>query len=424
MPTAFTLPELGENIKSADVLNVLVKSGDVIRKDQAVVEIESEKATAEVPCALAGKIVEVRVKEGDKVKPGQVILTVEESGGAPAAAPKAEKPAEAREAKKEAPAPKPAEPAPAAPQAPAPAPASVSEKEPVFASPAVRQFAREIGVDIRSVTGSGPGGRISVEDVKDFARTGSAPVTAAARAAAAPLPDFSKFGEVSREPMNAVRRATATAMSRSWAEAPHVTVFNRADITDIEEIRQRMKAKAEAAGGKMTITAILLKVVAGALKTYPRLNASVDMAAQEVILKKFINIGVAADTARGLVVPVFRDVDKKSIIQLSVELTQVSEKARAAKLGINDLQGGTFTITNLGGLGTTYFSPIINHPEVAILGVGRATMEPVWQGKEFKPRLMMPLSLSFDHRVVDGADGARFLQWIVEAIENPLLLAM
>ena len=422
MATAFKLPELGEGIKSADVVSVMVKPGDVIKKDQGVIEIESEKASAEVPSPVAGKVAEVRVKEGDKIKPGQVIITVEEGVTAAAAAPKQTAPAKAAESKKQAPV------APEPPKA-ALATAAASGKEPVFASPSVRQFAREIGVDIRTVPGSGPAGRISLDDVKSHARNlaagqVAAPAPAAARPAATPLPDFAKAGEVTREPMNAVRRATAAHMARCWAEIPHVTIFDRADITAAEELRKQYKTKAKAGGGKLTITAILLKVAAAALKTFPGVNASVDMAKQETILKRYYHIGCAVDTPRGLVVPVIRDADKKSILQIAAELAQLSEKARAGKLGLNDMQGGTFTITNLGGLGTTYFTPIVNAPEVAILGVGRATMESSYAEGMCRPRLMLPLSLSFDHRVVDGADGARFLHWIVDAMEKPLLLAM
>lgn len=420
MATAFKLPELGEGIKSADVVSVLVRPGDVIKKEQGVIEIESEKASAEVPCPFAGKIAEVRVKEGDKIKPGQVIVTVEEGV---AAAPKTAAPAKAAETKKPAPA--------AAPELPkaAPVAAAISDKEPVFASPSVRQFAREIGVDIRAVQGTGPVGRISLDDVKKHARSVTsgqavAPAPAAARLVATPLPDFTKFGEVTREPMNAVRRATAAHMARCWAEIPHVTIFDRADITAAEELRKQFKTKADAKGGKLTITAILLKVAAAALKTFPQINASVDMAKQETVLKRYYHIGCAVDTPRGLMVPVIRDADKKSILQIAAELAQLSEKARAGKLGLADMQGGTFTITNLGGLGTTYFTPIVNAPEVAILGVGRAAMESSYTEGFCRPRLMLPLSLSFDHRVVDGADGARFLHWIVDAMEKPLLMAM
>jgi pyruvate dehydrogenase E2 component (dihydrolipoamide acetyltransferase) len=431
MPTDFKLPELGEGIKSADVLNVLVAPGDVIKKEQPVIEIESEKATAEVPSSVAGRVVEVRVKTGQKIKPGQVILTVEEGVTAAASPQKPAAPAKAAPAAKAA---EPAKPAPAkAAPAAAPATSAKSDKEPVFAAPSVRQFAREIGVDIRAVRGTGPDGRISMDDVKNHARSltkgsAAAPAPVAAGAAprieAPPPPDFTKFGEVTREPMNAVRRATVRQMSLSWSQIPHVTIFDRADVTAAEELRQQYKAKAEAAGGKLTITAMLLKVVGAALKAHPRLNASVDLAREELILKRYVNIGCAMDTPRGLVVPVIRDADKKSIMQFAVELAQTSDRVRAGKLGLNEMQGGTFTMTNLGALGTTYFTPIINYPEVAILGVGRAAPEASFADGVCRPRLILPLSLSFDHRVVDGADGARFLHWIVEALEKPLMLAM
>jgi pyruvate dehydrogenase E2 component (dihydrolipoamide acetyltransferase) len=276
------------------------------------------------------------------------------------------------------------------------------------------------------VEGSGPGGRISVEDVKRHAREHPAGAPAAPGAApAAPLPDFTRWGEVEREAMSNVRKKTAQHMATGWV-APHVTLHDKADVTDIEALRKRFQKRAEAAGGKLTITAILLKIVAAALKKHPQINCSIDMAKQEIVYKRFIHVGVAADTKRGLVVPVIRDVDQKNIIELSVELTEMAEKARSGKLSLDDMSGGTFTLTNLGGIGIGHFTPIINSPEVAILGVGRAHREPVWddQAQSFEPRLMMPLSLSFDHRIVDGADGARFLRWMVEAIEQPLLIAL
>ncbi|MCX7824983.1 MAG: 2-oxo acid dehydrogenase subunit E2 [Verrucomicrobiae bacterium] len=278
---------------------------------------------------------------------------------------------------------------------------------------------------MRNVTGTGPGGRISVEDIKSYVRqTAAQRATTISARAPVELPDFTKFGEVSREPMSGVRRATARHMSLCWSEIPHVTIFERADVTGLEEVRKEFKAKAEEAGGRLTITALLLKVVAAALKAHPRINASLDLAKQEIVFKRYYHIGVAVDTPRGLLVPVLRDADKKTIIQIAVELTRLSEKARTGKLAPDDMQGASFTVTNLGGLGTTYFTPIVNFPEVAILGVGRATMEPVFSHGTFEPRLLMPLSLSFDHRIVDGADGARFLHWIVEAMEKPLMLSM
>ncbi|MCG3177954.1 MAG: Dihydrolipoyllysine-residue acetyltransferase component of pyruvate dehydrogenase complex [Phycisphaerae bacterium] len=436
MATEFKLPELGENVDSADVVRVLIAPGDSVDKEQPVVEVESDKAALEVPSSVAGVVSEVLVKEGDKVKPGQVLFTVDANGAGKKPAPK-----KAKADKPEAKAPKKQEeskPAKSkadeskttatgsAPAAPAPAGA----EGPVFASPSVRQFAREIGVEIAQVTGSGPGGRISVDDVKKFAREakGAGPATASPAAEGAPaavkLPDFTRWGPVRREKMSNVRRTTVRHMALSWSQVPHVTLNNRADITAIEEMRQRLKGKAEAAGGKLTVTAILLKVLAAGLKAHPKLNASLDVAAGEVVFKDYVHIGVAADTDRGLVVPVVRDVDAKSIVQLAVELTELAEKARAGRLSPDQMAGGTFTLTNLGGVGVEHFTPIVNFPEVAILAVGTARRRLVESAGQFSPRLILPLSLSIDHRLVDGADGARFLQWVVDALQTPLFAEM
>jgi len=296
---------------------------------------------------------------------------------------------------------------------------------PVFASPSTRGFAREIGLDIREVPGSGPAGRISIDDVKAHAR--ARPSTQPAPSAgltAAPLPDFSKFGAIRRERMSRVRRATATNIAQSWSSIPHVTLFNDADITSVEAMRQREKDRVRSAGGSLTITPILMKVVAAALKAHPKMNASADFPANEMVLKNYCHLGVAADTERGLLVPVIRDVDEKSITELAIEVTEVAAQVREGQLPPERLEGASFTISNLGGLGTGHFTPIINPPEVGILGVGRAVERPVYVEGLLRPRLMLPLALSFDHRAVDGADGARFLTWIVEALAQPLMLAM
>ncbi len=490
MASEFKLPDLGENIETADVVKVLVSAGDSISVDDPVLEVETDKAVLEVPSSVEGTIAEVKVNEGDTIEVGRVVLTLEGGGGEEEAEEKSEgkkkkskksskkkakkeeeepaeeaeqaeaeeaegeeerspkvehaggagtpwdeapeegdedeeaeeeAPAEEGEETEEEPPEEEEEEAEAAEEAPAP-PVPDTGRRPVFASPSVRQFAREIGVNIGEVKGTGPGGRISEEDVKKHAR--SAPATGAGRPAPPPdLPDLSQWGEVEPEKISKVRKLTAEHLSRGW-QAPHVTLFNKADVTDVEELRQQYKARVEKAGGKLTITAIMMKVVVAALKAHPMINAALDLKNSRVIKRKYFHIGIAADTPRGLVVPVIRDVDKKNIIDLSVELTETAEKARKGKLTPDEMQGGTFTITNLGGIGTSYFTPIINSPEVAILGVGRAENEPVWIDGEFQPRLMMPLSLSFDHRLVDGADGARFLTWIVNAISQPLLLAL
>jgi len=434
----FRLPELGENITAGDVLRVLVKAGDALSKDQPVLELETDKATIEVPSSVAGHVTEIKVKAGDKVKVGQAILSVDDNG-APA---RAAGPAQA------------AAPVPVPPPAPKPevprqsdggkvveitrgarppveAPPAPSGLPAAPAAPSVRRMARELGVDINEVPGSGPEGRISIEDVKAHAKrmvvaslpgTGGAP--AVASIPAEPLPDFSRWGEIDRQPMRAVRRKTAEHLSAAWATIPHVTQHDLADITGLEELRKHYTKQVEAAGGSLTVTAIAVKVVASALRVFPQFNVSIDMAGESIIYKKYVHIGVAVDTDRGLLVPVIRDADSKNIVQISVELAQLSEKARSRKLALEEMQGGCFSISNLGGIGGTAFTPIVNAPEAAILGISRARVEPVWRDGQFLPRTMLPLSLSYDHRVVDGADGIRFVRWVAEALEQPFLLAL
>ena len=431
MATDLKLPELGENIEEADVLSVLVSEGDRIVRDDPIIEIETEKATIEVPSFLEGTVSRVAVSAGDTVKVGQVILTLDESeDGEPRMDSQEEdaRPAETAGRGVTTAEPKPAppeiaRPAPSAPIAPPPhIPASEEGAIPVFASPSTRTFAREIGVDVRRVEGSGPGGRISDEDVKLHSRTRALAEPAAETVR--PLPDFSDFGPVERIPMSRIRRTIAEHVGQSASTIPHVTLFESADVTDMEELRSRYKPRAEARGGKLTITAIVIKVVAAALEAFPMVNASLDTATREIVLKRYFHIGVAADTDRGLLVPVIRDVGRKNIIDISVEIVKLAEKARSGKLSLSELQGGNIAVTNLGGLGTGHFTPIINAPDVAILGVGRAERRPVYGESGLEPRLIAPLSLSFDHRVIDGADGARFLNWIVEALGKPQLLAL
>ncbi|MGH9350886.1 MAG: 2-oxo acid dehydrogenase subunit E2, partial [Terriglobia bacterium] len=294
------------------------------------------------------------------------------------------------------------------------------------AAPSVRRVARETGVDINLVPGTGPGGRISAEDVMHYAReiVRSKSAGGGAGVPAAPLPDFRKWGEVESQPMSNIRRKTAERLAQAWAAIPQVTQYDKADITKLEELRKQYASRAEKAGGKLTVTAIALKVAAAALQLFPQFAASVDAARNEIIYKKYCHIGVAVDTDRGLLVPVVRDVVRKNIAQLSAELSQLADKARNKKLGLEEMEGGVFTITNLGGIGGTYFSPIVNYPEVAILGLSRSQMEPVYVNGQFAPRLMLPLSLSYDHRLIDGADAARFLRWVAEAIEQPFLLSL
>jgi pyruvate dehydrogenase E2 component (dihydrolipoamide acetyltransferase) len=324
-----------------------------------------------------------------------------------------------------------AEPAPRA-DTPPQVPAARSERGPVApASPAVRRLAREIGIVVDAVQGSGPGGRISQEDVKEHARRilSSVPSTSfgagggAARAARA-LPDFQKWGEVERQPLSNIRRATSEHLSYAWNAIPHVTQFDKADVTSIEALRRKYKDQVGKVGGNLTVTAMLVRILATGVKTFPQFNASIDTERGELVYKKYVNVGVAVDTERGLLVPVIRNADQKNITQISVEIQHAAEKAREKKLTLDDMSGGGITISNLGGIGGTYFTPIVNWPEVAILGVSRAVTEPVWKNDTFEPRQMLPLSLSYDHRVIDGADAMRFLRWVVEAIEQPFLLSL
>lgn len=426
----FKLPDLGENIESGTVVGVLVSEGDSIAKDQGVLELETDKATVEVPSPVGGTVKQVHVAEGETASVGQVILTLETAATTPSKPkPKPEtKQAEPEPASKEESPAKAAKPAPAETR-PVTPPAEIQprlERGVIPAAPNVRRLAREIGVDIAQVAGTGPAGRISIDDIKRHARErGAAGGAPAGRVAAPPLPDFSLWGQVERQKMSNIRRATARHMDAAWSAIPHVTQFDRADITDLEQLRKRFGKKVEEAGGKLTITAILLKVAAAALKEFPKFNASIDTAKEEIIYKQYYHIGVAVDTERGLLVPVIRNVDQKNIIELAVELGEVAEKARNSKLTLDDIQGGCFTITNLGGIGGANFTPIVNLPEVAILGVSRGSKEPKFKDDgSIEPRLMLPLSLSYDHRLIDGADAARFLRWVVEYLEQPFLTAL
>ncbi len=445
--TEFKLPELGENIDQGDLVRLMIAPGAKVSEGQPVMELETDKAVVEVPSSVSGVVKDIRVKEGDKVKVGQVIFTLE---GASTATPekRASEPVEhisgqqaARlafhlamkaEGKTEQQALPPDQPMQAPPSFSMPVQlgkvAGTEHREPVPAAPHVRRLARELGLDIYNVTGTGPGGRISEDDVKAFAKATLAAATAqapqAARLAEPKLPDFTKWGKVERVSMRGVRRKTAEHLREAWTTIPHVTQHDRADITELEQLRAKFAPRAEEAGGKMTVTAIALKVCASALKVFPQFNASIDMEKEEIVYKQYINVGVAADTDRGLLVPVIRDVDKKNIVELAAELSQLSKKARDKKLTPDQMEGGTFTITNLGGIGGTAFTPIVNHPEVAILGLSRGRMEPEWINGKFEPRLILPLSLSYDHRLIDGADAARFLRWIAEAFEQPFLLSV
>ena len=459
----YKLPTLGESADSGVVAKLLVAAGDTIEQDQSVMELETDKAVLEVPSTVKGTIKEILVKAGDTVAVDQPIFTFEDgaNGSAPAAAPIAATPSDssngasatasadaeqtaASESKVGAPATgqiPAATPvkndgmvdtaAPVGTQAPAPV-VNTPEvvKDPAPAAPSTRRMAREIGVDIHEVKGTGMGGRITEDDVKNFGKTATTPAEPAKAPASTgiempALPDFSKLGETERVPMSGIRRATSTQMSRAWT-IPHVTQFDKADSTAFDKFRKQYGALAEKAGTKLTPTAILLKITVAALKKFPDFNASIDFANNEVVRKKFYNVGVAVDTPRGLVVPVIKNCESKGIIELAVELNEIAATARDGKLKPEQMSGGTFTLSNLGGIGGTAFTPIVNTPEVAILGIARGTMEPVWnkENNAFEPRMMMPLCLSYDHRVIDGANGARFTRFLASMIEDPNLIAL
>jgi len=450
-----TLPAISENVESGEVIAILVSVGDVVEKDQPVVELETEKAAFEVPSPDRGTITEIGVKPGQTVKVGQVLARLETD--AQAAAPKqpeqkprpepAREPRQERQAatpRAEQPPAKPRTAGPPAETRPAkpaaeerrPAPAAQAEQRkpavPVAAAPSVRQLARELGVDIDEVPAADPGGRITQDDVKQYAHSlisgapapaqvaGGAPVAETAR----PLPDFAQWGQIDRQPMSKTRRTIADTMTYAWTHVPHVTQYDRADITDLETFRKAHAAEVEKAGGKLAITSILVKIAASALRAFPQFNASVDMESNEVIYKKYCHIAVAVDTDRGLLVPVVRDVDTRSITEVSVELSELARKSRDKQITPDELSGGCFTVSNLGGIGGTTFAPIVYWPQVAILGVCRAAWEAVPRDGAIEERLILPLSLSFDHRVIDGADGARFLRWIAQALEQPLLMML
>jgi pyruvate dehydrogenase E2 component (dihydrolipoamide acetyltransferase) len=415
----FVLPELGENVNYGTVAKLLVSEGDQVQKDQNLLELETEKAVIEVPSSFTGRIKKIFVEEGETIQVGQKILIIHSISERD----EEQEPLEVKEVEKGiAPSKIEREIAKLPEEQPINKYPSVS-KGVVAAAPSVRRFAREIGIDIQEVSGSGPGGRISIEDIKAYSKKLNQQKVVSTLLApgviAEELPDFTKWGEVERRSMSKVREATARHLSYAWTIIPHVTQFDKANITELEKLRKEYGKNTEKQGGKLTITAIILKIIAGALKVFPQFNASIDMGKREVIYKKYYNIGIAVDTDRGLLVPVVRDVDNKNIIELSVELTQIAEKARNAKLSLEDMQGGNFTISNLGGIGGTGFTPVVNSPEVAILGISRSQFEPVYISEKFETKLMLPLSLSYDHRLIDGADAARFLRWVCEVIEQP-----
>jgi pyruvate dehydrogenase E2 component (dihydrolipoamide acetyltransferase) len=432
MASEIKLQALKENVESVEVNAVKVNPGDIVTKEQPLLEVQADKAALDVPSPVAGRVAKLLVKVGDQVKIGQVYCLIDVEGGdsengAAKTATLAAKPARAATAEKS---PSPAErPAPAAATAVAPPPAkspAAEEHVPAAASsvvaagPATRRLARELGIDLHLVDGSGKGGRVVEDDVKAFVRRlagGTATVVAPSAGTAPPLPKFESFGPVERQELSRVRKLTARQMSLAWSLVPHVTQHDRADVTDLDAFRRSQGDK----GPKLTITAFALKACAIALKQFPTFNSSLDLANNQLVFKRYYHIGVAVDTDSGLLVPVIRDVDKKSVNELAKELNETAEKARQGKA---DMSGGTFTITNLGGIGGTGFTPIVNWPEVAILGMSRSTLEPTVRGGQIVPRLLLPLSLSYDHRVIDGAAAARFTRRVADLLENPLLMLL
>ncbi len=427
------MPDIGSS--DVPVIEILVKVGDTVAKDQGLITLESDKATMEVPAPFAGVVKEIKVKLGDELSEGSVIALIEAAGGAPAAAPAPQ----AAPAKVEAPKVE-EKPAPQGGRSVLPGNAPEGDVAPTarapfdsrivmpgdapYASPAIRAFARELGVDIRQVKGSGRSGRIQREDVTSYvkhalasgARPSGAPVAAGGGLNLLPWPkvDFSKFGEIEEKPLSRIQKISGANLARNWAMIPHVTQHEDADITELEAFRKKLGE--ENKDLKVTPLVFQIKAVVAALKKFPQFNASLDETGEKLILKKYFHIGIAVDTPDGLVVPVIRDCDKKGLLHLAAELGEISKKARDKKLGPNDMSGGCFSISSLGGIGGTAFTPIVNAPEVAILGVSKAAMKPVWNGKEFAPRLVLPLSLSYDHRVIDGALAARFASFLAQQL--------
>lgn len=424
------VPRLGEGADNGTVISVFVKEGDKVEKNQTLIELENEKAVAPIPAGTAGVVSKVHVKVGDKISVGQLIATLGgASGGASAPAAPAQNPAAA------APRPQavPSASAPVSYAAPAAAPAPYQYQSTLGiappASPSVRKLARDLGIDLAKVRGSESGGRIVLADLRDYIQHLQAAAFSAPQAAAAPAPqapskpaaesiDFSKWGPVTKKPLTSLRKKIGEKMQESWNAIPHVTQNDEVDVTDVMQWTKQYGAEYEKKGVKLTLTSLILKACVQALKKYPGFNSSLDEAAGEMVTKGYYHLGVAVDTEQGLIVPVLRDVDKKNLYEISKELGELAEKTRQRKVSLDELKGGTFTISNLGGIGGSHFTPIINRPEVAILGVSRGVLKPVIRNQKIDQRVMMPLSLSYDHRVIDGADGARFIREIVKSLET------
>jgi pyruvate dehydrogenase E2 component (dihydrolipoamide acetyltransferase) len=423
------VPDIGD-FKDVPVIEVMVKLGDAVKAEQSLVTLESDKATMEVPAPFPGTVRELKVKVGDKVSQGSLILTLEATEGAPAAAvpapaaaaPIAPPPAAATPAPKPGPAAPAAQPVPAAAKA-ASGPIDEAAFAKAHASPAIRRFARELGVDLGKVTGSGPKGRVLKEDVQAFVKQALARPAAAAGGFGLALPampaiDFTKFGLIETRPLSRIKKISGANLHRNWVAIPHITQNDEVDITEMEAFRKQLTEEVQKQGVKVTPLAFLIKACVAALKAFPQFNASLAQDGESLVLKQYYHIGVAVDTPNGLVVPVIRDADKKGVLALAKELAEVSQRMRDGKMSPTDMQGGTFSISSLGGIGGTHFTPIINAPEVAILGVSRSSMKPMWRDGQFVARLMLPLSLSYDHRVIDGAEGARFITFLSSVLAD------
>ena len=429
------VPDMGD-FDDVEIIEVLVVVGDVVAEEDSLITVETDKATMEIPSSHSGTVKEINVKVGDAISQGGLVVVLELSGAVTAEV--KEEASATAEIKEEAPAAEPAVVAEAPKPIPSPAPVAVVEHKPsptaninperfksAHASPALRKFARELGVDLTNVSGTGRNSRIVKEDVVSFVKqvmqTGGRSNGAGGSALGVePMPeiDFSQFGEIEVKPLSKINKLTGKFLHRNWVTIPHVTQFDEADITSLEAFRKQSNKEYEKEGVKFTLLSFIMKAVAAGLKKYPRFNSSLEPSGENLIMKNYYNIGVAVDTPDGLVVPVVRDVDKKSIVDISIELGEISVKARDKKLKPSDMQGGCMSISSLGGIGGTKFTPIVNAPEVAILGVSKAEMKPVWNGSEFEPKLMCPLSLSYDHRVVDGAEGARFITYIGQLLAD------
>jgi len=427
------VPDIGD-FKDVPVIEVLVKPGDSVKAEDSLVTLESDKATMEVPAPFSGVVKEMKVKVGDKVSQGVAILTLEADGAVQPATPKPASTAPAPAARAT---PPPAPPAqqPAGVAAPtvAPSPALAPVDEAGFAhthaSPGVRRFARELGVDLTRVKGSGPKGRILKDDVQGYvkaslSRPAAAPAGGGLSVLPLPVVDFAKFGATELKPLSRIKKISGANLHRNWVTIPHITQNDEADITELEAFRRQMAEEGQKQGVRVTLLAFLIKAAVAALKQFPQFNASLSADGESLVLKHYYNIGVAVDTPNGLVVPVIRECDRKGVMQLARELGEVSARAREGKLSPADMQGGCFSISSLGGIGGTAFTPIVNAPEVAILGVVRSKMTPVWNGEDFAPRLMLPLSLSYDHRVIDGALAARFVRHLCHVLEDPRRLIL